>query len=60
MNRLARMEMYGDNYITVEEIVSGLEKVTAKDIQSLAEFIFIPEKLILTAVGPITADDLSL
>ena len=60
MNRLARMEMYGDNYITVEEIVSGLEKVTARDIQSLAEFIFIPEKLILTAVGPITADDLSL
>lgn len=60
MNRLARMEMYGDNYITVEEIVSGLEKVTARDIQSLAEFIFIPEKLILTAVGPITGDELSL
>jgi predicted Zn-dependent peptidase len=60
MNRLARMAMYDDQYIPIEETVSKIDQVTSSDIQSLAEVIFCPENLHLTAVGPISQDALSL
>ena len=60
MNRLARMAMYDDQYIPIEETVSKIDQVTSSDIQSLAEEIFCPENLHLTAVGPISQDALSL
>ncbi len=60
MNRLARAEIYDNAYSTVEETVRKLESVTAADIAGLAESLFTPDNTYLTAVGPVSADDIVL
>ncbi|MFC1730275.1 M16 family metallopeptidase [candidate division KSB1 bacterium] len=36
MNRLARMEIYLNNYITLEKVIESIESVTAENINTLA------------------------
>ena len=60
MNRLARAEIYDNTYSSVDETVRKLEAVTAADITELAETIFTPENTYLTAVGPVSEDDIAL
>ena len=60
MNRLARAEIYENAHSTVDETVGKLEEVTAEEIRELAETIFTPENTYLTAVGPVTEDDIAL
>lgn len=54
MNRLAKSEIYFQRFIQVEEIIEGIEKVTAADVRDLAQKLFNPEFLSLTVLGPIT------
>ncbi len=60
MNRLARAEIYENAYSSVDETVRKLEEVTTGDIAELAETVFAPENTYLTAVGPVTEDDIGL
>ena len=60
MNRLARAEIYDNAYSTVDETVRKLEEVTAEEVMALAETIFAPENTYLTAVGPVSEDDIGL
>ncbi len=60
MNRLARAEIYENTYSSVDETVRKLEEVTTADIAELAETIFTPENTYLTAVGPVSEDDIAL
>lgn len=60
MNRLARAEIYENTHSSVDETVRRLEEVTTADIAGLAETVFAPENTYLTAVGPVTEDDIAL
>ncbi len=60
MNRLARAEIYDNTCSTVDETVRKLEEVTTADVTELAETIFTPENTYLTAVGPVSEDEIVL
>jgi predicted Zn-dependent peptidase len=60
MNRLARAEIYENTCTSVDETVRKLDEVTTADIAELAETVFTPQNTYLTAVGPLSEDDIAL
>ncbi len=54
MSRLAKNEIFFHRFISTEEIIEGIERVSAEEICSLAQEIFRPDSLSLTVLGPIT------
>jgi predicted Zn-dependent peptidase len=58
MSRLAKNEIFFHRYISTEEIIEGIEKVSAEEICSLAQGVFRPDSLSLTVLGPITEKDI--
>jgi len=52
MNRLANMEMYLGRYYSLDEVVEGIERVTAADMQTLAQDLFEEEQQTLTVIRP--------
>jgi predicted Zn-dependent peptidase len=51
MANLARQEMYFDNFISVQEVIDRILKVTAADVQALATTLFDPERIAVTLLG---------
>jgi predicted Zn-dependent peptidase len=51
MSNLARQQMYFGRFFTVDEIVGEIERVSAKDVQRLANELFRPELIALTLLG---------
>lgn len=60
MNRLARAEIYENTHSSVDETVRKLNEVTTADIAELSETVFTAENTYLTAVGPLSEDDITL
>ncbi|HAS55366.1 MAG: hypothetical protein A2X56_07940 [Nitrospirae bacterium GWC2_57_13] len=58
MSRIARQEMYFGKHLTVDEIIKGVEKVTAEQVQQLARQLFTREGISLTILGPLSKEDL--
>ena len=56
MMRLAKNEINFGHYIPLEDIVAGLLKVTAAEIQELARELLRPENWALTLLGPVGSD----
>jgi predicted Zn-dependent peptidase len=56
MMRLAKNEIHFGHYIPLDDIVSGLLKVTAAEIQELALELLRPEDWALTLLGPVGSD----
>ncbi len=54
MGRLAKNEIYFQRYISTEEIIEGIERVSAEEVCQIAQQIFKPRSLSLTALGPVT------
>ena len=54
MSRLAKNEIFFHRFISTDEIIEGIEKVSAEEICSLAQEIFRPDSLSLTVLGPVT------
>jgi predicted Zn-dependent peptidase len=54
MSRLAKNEIFFHRFISTEEIIEGIENVSAEQIRSLAQEIFRPDSLSLTVLGPVT------
>ncbi len=52
MQHLAGSEMYWGRLLSLEEIVEGVERVTAEDVGELARRAFVEERRALVAVGP--------
>jgi predicted Zn-dependent peptidase len=52
MANLARQEMFFGRYISLDEIVAGVDSVSARDVQGVARNIFPPERLALTVLSP--------
>lgn len=59
MTRLAKCEMYFNRFIPLEEILSSIDRVSADDVQRLAQEIFNRRYLSLAALGPVTDRDIS-
>jgi predicted Zn-dependent peptidase len=51
MSSLARQQMYWGRFFSLDEITAEIDRVTAPDIQQLANHLFHPEALALTLLG---------
>ncbi len=58
MNRLAKDELYGGRYITLPEMIKGIDAVTADDLLRVAKTCLAPETMALTVLGPMQRRDL--
>lgn len=64
MSNLARQELYFDRFMSPDEMLESIEKVTAEDVQKIAQEFFHNEKIALAMLGrlgdlEITRDDLA-
>ena len=57
MSRLARQEMYFGKYLSMDDIIKGVDKVTAEQSQRLAQQLFTSENTSLTILGPLNKTD---
>jgi len=57
MSRLARQEIYFGKYLAIDDIIKGVEKVTAEQVHRLARHLFSPDNIALTILGPISRAD---
>ena len=53
MVRMAQNELYWERFVPLEEIIEGVDKVSAQDIFDLAATLFKPGSPALTILGPI-------
>ncbi|MGA8940084.1 MAG: pitrilysin family protein [Acidobacteriaceae bacterium] len=51
MSSLARQQMYWGRFFSLDEITAEIDRVTAHDLQQLANELFQPEALALTLLG---------
>ena len=51
MSNLARQAMYFGRFFSIDEIVSEIDAVTPATVQTLAQELFRPEAIALTALG---------
>lgn len=56
MSRLAKTELFKDQLLTPEEIVSKIEAVTLEELLRVARELFSDERLVLAAIGPFKAN----
>jgi predicted Zn-dependent peptidase len=57
MSRLARQEIYFGKYLSMDDIIKGVEKVTAEQVQGVARQLFTRENTSLTILGPLNKSD---
>lgn len=60
MIRLARNEYVFGRFLSDEELMANLEKVTIDDVVTIARDIFASEEVSLATLGPIAREDLDL
>jgi predicted Zn-dependent peptidase len=58
MSRIARQEVYFGKYLSMDDIIKGVEKVTAEQIRGLAEQLFSRDNIALTVLGPLNRADI--
>lgn len=58
MSRLARQEIYYGKYLSIDDIIKGVERVTRDQVQQLAQKLFTRENSALAILGPLSATDL--
>ena len=58
MSRIARQEIYFGKYFTVDDVMKGVDRVTADDISRMARQMFTRENLALSILGPLTKAEL--
>jgi predicted Zn-dependent peptidase len=58
MTNLARQHLFFGRFLSMQEMIDGIESVSAEQVQSLAQTSFQPDRLSLTALGKV--DSLAL
>jgi predicted Zn-dependent peptidase len=51
MGNLARQELYFKRFFSLDEMLESIEKVTARDVQKLAEQFFDPRQTAVAMLG---------
>src|SRR5208283_1972670 len=59
MSRIARQEISYGKYLSVDDIIKGVENVTREQAQRLAQQLFIRDNIALAILGPLDKTDLS-
>ena len=57
MSRIARQEIYYGKYLSMDDIIKGVEKVSREQVQRLAQQLFVKENLSLAILGPLSRTD---
>jgi len=57
MGRIARQEIYFGKYLSVDDTIKAVDKVTAEQIQRIAQQLFTQESLSLSILGPLSKSD---
>ncbi len=58
MSRLAKCEIYHNEYVPVEKVLQDIEAVTAGQVQDIARRIFQDDSLVFTFLGPVAEQDI--
>ena len=56
MSKLARSEIYHGRQLSLDELISRVDAVTAADVRRLANELLHPRRLSLAAIGPFRSD----
>lgn len=56
MSKLARSEIYHGRQLSLDELISRIDAVTAADVRRLAKELLHPRRLSLAAIGPFRSD----
>ncbi len=59
MTRLAKCEIYFRKFISLEEIMENIDRVTVEDVNNLSQIIFDRNYLSLAALGPLNNHELT-
>jgi predicted Zn-dependent peptidase len=59
MANLARQEMYFRQFFSADEIIARIEEVTASEVQTMAQRLFVPENIAVTLLGRLDGVKLS-
>jgi predicted Zn-dependent peptidase len=51
MNNIARQEIYYGNYLSAEQIIAEIEKVTIKEIETIIDTYLTKDKMAITVLG---------
>jgi len=51
MSNLARQELYFGRFFGLDEMIQGIERVTAEDVAGVARELFDPSRIALTVLG---------
>jgi predicted Zn-dependent peptidase len=54
MNRLAKGEYYFGRQITLDEIITSMENVTANDLYATGARLINPDRFTIVALGPVS------
>ncbi|MEK6743756.1 MAG: pitrilysin family protein [Nitrospirota bacterium] len=57
MSRIARQEIYFGKYLSFDDTIKAVDKVTAEQIQRIAQQLFTRESLSLSILGPLNKAD---
>jgi predicted Zn-dependent peptidase len=55
MHRLAKTELVHQKFVTVDEVLERVNKLTEVDVQSFAQKLFASEQMTVTILGPLKA-----
>lgn len=58
MNRLAKHELLISRYITVDESIAEIDKVTVEQVRDLASELFKPDNYAVTVLGPLNKSEI--
>ncbi|MCL5291260.1 MAG: insulinase family protein, partial [Actinobacteria bacterium] len=59
MTRLGRTEMTHGEFLSIDEVIERIDRVTQDEVVEIAHDLFVPEKMVLTAVGPFEMEALA-
>jgi predicted Zn-dependent peptidase len=58
MNRIAKHELLMNRYISIDESIAEIDKVTSEEVKTLAEMLFKPDNYTITVLGPLTKSEI--
>ncbi|WP_371371207.1 M16 family metallopeptidase [Sporomusa aerivorans] len=59
MSRIGKMEITLGKFVSLDEVVRKIDRVTLRDVNQMLEQMFTAEKMCLTALGPVDAANIN-
>lgn len=59
MIRIGKSELVHGEILSLDEIVKRIDEVTFEDVQRVARYLFKPEKMVLTIIGPTKEENIT-